>query len=155
MSNDNVVSSPNCLLISHPPPTLGARGTCSLEPPKIVDNKIKNNNKKLALRGQRIRKIEVKQSASGEPSTMLYHGGPCRQSQPPVEAHCPSPHCKAGPQHGLICPQQPQQQSPTPSQLLLLSLCPRGPSHLPMAAAAKSQDLPDPIPQQGTKAVAP
>ena len=87
---------------------------------------------------------------------LLHHGGPCRQAHPPVEAlGCSSPHCKAGPQCSLICLQQLEQQSRRPSQSLLLSRCQRGPSDLPKAASAKSQDLPDPVPQQGTKAASP
>lgn len=87
---------------------------------------------------------------------LLHHGGPCRQSHPPVEAlGCPSPHCKAGSQCSLICLQQLEQQSRRPSPSPLLSCRLRGPSDLPTAASAKSQDLPDPIPQQSTKAASP
>lgn len=140
MGDDNMGSSLGFLLFHIYPPAVGTRRTCSLEPPKRIDNKNAKATEKLVLCGQRTRNGQVKPSTrrrvlksarslrplqagplSVEAPSPLQSWAPVQSHQPAAAADSKAPDllnsCSSagGPGSHLICLQQ-QRQSPRASQ---------------------------------------
>lgn len=137
-------------------PTVGTKRTGSLKPPKSTDIKTSKNNKKACFLWptDKEKRSQTKYwwgtlncSTTGAPA-----GSPTHQWKPWA---VPVPTAKLGPSAVSSACNSWSSKATDLHISLLLSCCLRGPSDLPTAASAKSQDLPDPIPQQSTKAASP